>query len=95
MLKEIIEQPDSINRALNNGGRIENNVSVKLGGLDTCKARLLEVEHLIILGCGTSYNAGIWSMDIYKSLDIFDTIVCYDGAEFNIKDIPKKGKRRR
>ena len=92
MLKEIMEQPESINRALNNGGRIENNVSVKLGGLDTCKARLLEVEHLIILGCGTSYNAGVWSMDIYKSLDIFDTIVCYDGAEFNVKDIPKKGK---
>jgi len=92
MLKEIMEQPESINRALNNGGRIENNVSVKLGGLDTCKARLLEVDHLIILGCGTSYNAGVWSMDIYKSLDIFDTIVCYDGAEFNVKDIPKKGK---
>jgi glucosamine--fructose-6-phosphate aminotransferase (isomerizing) len=36
MLKEIMEQPDAINRALNNGGRIENNVSVKLGGLDTC-----------------------------------------------------------
>ena len=92
MLKEIMEQPDSINRALNNGGRIENNVSVKLGGLDLCKSRLLCVDHLIILGCGTSYNAGLWSMDIFKSLDIFDTVVCYDGAEFNIKDIPKKGK---
>lgn len=92
MLKEIMEQPESINRAINNGGRIENNVSVKLGGLDLCKSRLLGVDHLIILGCGTSYNAGLWSMDIYKSLDIFDTVVCYDGAEFNIKDIPKKGK---
>lgn len=92
MLKEIMEQPDSINRALNNGGRIENNISVKLGGLDSCKSRLLDTDHLIILGCGTSYNAGLWSMDIFKSLDIFDTIVCYDGAEFNIKDIPKKRK---
>jgi glucosamine--fructose-6-phosphate aminotransferase (isomerizing) len=92
MLKEIMEQPDSVNRALNNGGRIENNVSVKLGGLDSCKSRLLDSDHLIILGCGTSYNAGLWSMDIFKSLDIFDTVVCYDGAEFNIKDIPKKGK---
>jgi glucosamine--fructose-6-phosphate aminotransferase (isomerizing) len=92
MLKEIMEQPDSINRALNNGGRIENNISVKLGGLDSCKTRLLDTDHLIILGCGTSYNAGLWAMDIFKSLDIFDTIVCYDGAEFNIKDIPKKRK---
>ena len=92
MIKEIMEQPESINRALNNGGRIENNVSVKLGGLDSCKARILDVNHLILLGCGTSFNAGIWSLDIFKSLDIFDTVVCYDGAEFNIKDIPKKGK---
>lgn len=92
MLKEIMEQPEAINRSINNGGRIESNVSVKLGGLDTCKAQLLDIVHLIILGCGTSYNAGMWSLDIYKSLDIFDTVVSYDGAEFNIKDIPKKGK---
>jgi len=44
------------------------------------------------LGCGTSYHAGLWSLDIFKSLDVFDTVVCYDGAEFNVKDIPKKGK---
>jgi glucosamine--fructose-6-phosphate aminotransferase (isomerizing) len=91
MLKEIMEQAESVNRALNNGGRIENNVSVKLGGLDSCKSRLLSINHLILLGCGTSYNSGLWSLDIFKSLDIFDTIVCYDGAEFNVKDIPKKG----
>jgi glucosamine--fructose-6-phosphate aminotransferase (isomerizing) len=92
MLQEIMEQPESINRALNNGGRIESNVSVKLGGLDLCKSRLLDINHLVILGCGTSYNAGIWSQEIFKSLDIFDTVISYDGAEFNIRDIPKKGK---
>jgi len=92
MLKEIMEQPESIIRALNNGGRIENNVSVKLGGLDLCKSRLMDINHLILLGCGTSYHSALWSLDIFKSLDIFDTIVCYDGAEFNVKDIPKKGK---
>jgi glucosamine--fructose-6-phosphate aminotransferase (isomerizing) len=92
MLKEIMEQPESIIRALNNGGRIENNVSVKLGGLDLCKSRLMDINHLILLGCGTSYHSALWSLDTFKSLDIFDTIVCYDGAEFNVKDIPKKGK---
>jgi glucosamine--fructose-6-phosphate aminotransferase (isomerizing) len=91
MLKEIMEQPDCIIRAMNNGGRIENNVSVKLGGLDLNKSRLLNINHLIILGCGTSYHAGLWSLDIFKTLDIFDTVVTYDGAEFQIKDIPKKG----
>lgn len=91
LLKEILEQPESILRAINNGGRIENNTCVKLGGLDTCKSRLMEINHLIILGCGTSYHAGLWSLDIFKNLDIFHTVVVYDGAEFNVKDIPKIG----
>jgi glucosamine--fructose-6-phosphate aminotransferase (isomerizing) len=92
MLKEIMEQPDTVIRALNNGGRIESNITVKLGGLDTCSQRLLELNHLILLGCGTSYNAGSWSLNIFKNLDIFDTVSIYDGSEFNYKDIPKKGK---
>ena len=91
-IKEIMEQPDSINRALNNGGRIDVNSKVKLGGLDFCKERLLETSHLLILGCGTSYHAGLWSLDIFKQLDVFNTVNIYDGAEFQVRDIPKKGK---
>jgi glucosamine--fructose-6-phosphate aminotransferase (isomerizing) len=91
LIKEIMEQPESVTRAMNNGGRIDNNTNVKLGGLDTYKSRLLEINHLIILGCGTSYHAGLWSLDIFKTLDIFHTVVIYDGAEFQVKDIPKLG----
>jgi glucosamine--fructose-6-phosphate aminotransferase (isomerizing) len=91
LLKEIVEQSDAVTRAINNGGRIENNTCVKLGGLDASKSRLLEINHLIILGCGTSYHAGLWSLDIFKNFDIFHTVVVYDGAEFNVKDIPKIG----
>ena len=91
MLKEIMEQPECIIRAMNNYGRIENNVCVKLGGLDSNKSRLLDIQHLILLGCGTSYHAGLWSLDLFKTLDIFETVVAYDGAEFHVKDIPKKG----
>jgi glucosamine--fructose-6-phosphate aminotransferase (isomerizing) len=92
MIKEIMEQPQSIIRAINNGGRIESNITVKLGGLDNYKQRLLDVNHLLILGCGTSFHAGLWALDIFKQLDIFDTVSIYDGAEFQIRDIPKKGK---
>lgn len=91
-LKEIMEQPNSINRSINNGGRIADNTNVKLGGLDQHKSKLLECEHLIILGCGTSYYSGLWSTQIFKILDIFTTIQSFDGAEFDIHDIPKKGK---
>jgi glucosamine--fructose-6-phosphate aminotransferase (isomerizing) len=92
MIKEIMEQPLSVQRVLNNGGRIETDTTVKLGGLDLCKARLLESSHLIILGCGTSLNAGLSVINVYKSLAIFDTVQCYDGAEFNLYDIPRSGK---
>jgi glucosamine--fructose-6-phosphate aminotransferase (isomerizing) len=92
MIKEIMEQPDSINRTLNNGGRIDGDMAVKLGGLDSHKYSLLETNHLIILGCGTSLNAGVWSLNTFKSLNIFDTVVCYDGAEFTTNDVPRRGK---
>jgi glucosamine--fructose-6-phosphate aminotransferase (isomerizing) len=92
MLKEIMEQNSSVNRAINNGGRLDGNTKVKLGGLDDNKELLLSCNHLILLGCGTSYHAGLWSLNLFKSLDIFETVTIYNGADFNIYDIPKKGK---
>jgi len=92
MIKEIHEQPSAIERALNNGGRISSNTTVKLGGLDTLKTELTNIDHIIILGCGTSYNAGLWSTALFKQFDIFETVSCIDGAEFTVEDIPKKNK---
>jgi glucosamine--fructose-6-phosphate aminotransferase (isomerizing) len=92
MLKEISDQPNSILTAINNGGRIDDGFQVKLGGLDTCKKRLLDIEHVIILGCGTSFHSGLWSLEIFKSLDLFITVSIFDGADFTVKDIPKRGR---
>jgi glucosamine--fructose-6-phosphate aminotransferase (isomerizing) len=92
LIKEISEQPDCVLRAINNGGRIANNSSVKLGGLDSCREKLLELSHIILLGCGTSYYSCMWVQDIFKMLEIFDTVTIYDGAEFDLKDIPRYGK---
>ena len=94
MIKEITEQSDAIYRAINHGGRISGKDRVKLGGLDQCREQLLALDHLILLGCGTSYHAGLWALDLFKSLDIFDTVTIYDGAEFGEHDIPgRRGKR--
>lgn len=92
MIKEIMEQPDSLIRAINNGGRILDKTTVKLGGLENNKSTIIQANHLIILGCGTSYHAGLWSLDIFKKISDFDTVAIYDGGEFQEKDIPKKGK---
>ena len=91
MLKEIMEQPDAVVRAINNGGRIESETTVKLGGLDKYKDALDKADHLILLGCGTSYHSGMFAMSIFKSLRTFVTVSLYDGADFNEKDVPNSG----
>jgi glutamine---fructose-6-phosphate transaminase (isomerizing) len=87
-IKEICEQPMSIMRTLNMGGRILGDNRVKLGGLDSQETQLLEVEHLIILGCGTSYNAGQIGCYVMKLLKCFTTVTCIDASEFTADDIP-------
>ena len=92
MLKEIHDQYNSVFACLNNGGRIFNDESVKLGGLDNFKGKLLECNHLIILGCGTSYHAGLWGNYEFKNMRTFNSILVIDGAEFEENDLPISGK---
>jgi glucosamine--fructose-6-phosphate aminotransferase (isomerizing) len=91
-LKEIYEQKESIQRAISFGGRIVDIDSVKLGGLDSKRDKLMEIENIILLGCGTSYNAGLLGVHFFKDLCNFNTVQIFDGAEFNINDVPKRGK---
>jgi len=90
-IKEIMEQPSTILRTLNNGARIKNNYEVKLGGLELFKKELFNLDHLIILGCGTSLNAGNIGKYYFENFNLFDTVSVYDGAEFTNKLIPRKG----
>jgi glucosamine--fructose-6-phosphate aminotransferase (isomerizing) len=34
----------------------------------------------------------MWSLDVFKSLHCFDTVSLYDGADFSMNDIPRRGK---
>ena len=56
------------------------------------KAPVLPVENLILLGCGTSYFAGMCGKKYFKDLCKFNSIQVIDGAEFELNDIPKDGK---
>ena len=91
MIKEIIEQKESSLRAISLGGRLLNNNSVRLGGLEDSKDNLLKTDNLILLGCGTSYFAGLTSLKYFKELCDFNIVNIIDGAEFNEYDIPKIG----
>ena len=65
---------------------------VKLGGIDKKKDILKDINNLILLGCGTSYNAGLCGLNYFKELCIFNTIQIFDGAEFKMQDVPLIGK---
>ena len=90
-IKEINEQPNVILNSINNGGRIKNKAEVKLGGLDDYSNNLKEIKNIIILGCGTSYYAGLYGMYYFKDVCKFNTVQVFDGADFNLHDIPKIG----
>ena len=67
MLKEIFEQPESIENAFR--GRIVESEGVsKLGGLEPVMERLKNVKKMIIVSCGTSYYAGLLGRYIFESL---------------------------
>jgi glucosamine--fructose-6-phosphate aminotransferase (isomerizing) len=56
MLKEIMEEPETIENALR-GRLVSGEGLVKLGGLDNVFQQLKNIDNLILIGCGTSYFA--------------------------------------
>lgn len=91
MLKEIIEQPKSLQRTLNMGGRLLNDYQVHLGGLEKNREDLLKIKHLLILACGTSYHAALLGAKYFKLLrshNSIQSVQVLDASEFSEKDIP-------
>lgn len=91
-IKEIYEQYNSSLRAINMGGRIDDEYNVKLGGLRDYTEQLKDVQHLIMLGCGSSYFSQLYCINVFKQISGFDTVQIFDGADFQDYDIPKSGK---
>lgn len=90
-LKEIYEQTNTFLSATNFGGRLLEN-TIKLGGLESKIEQLKQIDNLILLGCGSSYNAGMVGLKYFKDLCQFNCVQLIDGADFTLQDIPKKGK---
>jgi len=58
MLKEIFEQPDSVRNAMR--GRLNAAEGLaRLGGLNMTQDEMRDIKRIIILGCGTSWHAGL------------------------------------
>ena len=91
-IKEIYEQPLKIRNSINLGGRILDKSHVKLGGCSEYQEQLQEIENIILLGCGTSFHSCMYGKEFMKKLCVFNSIHVYDGADFDISDVPKIGK---
>ena len=93
MMQEIMEQPDTINRAMNYGSRfktISNQLfGVKLGGLEQYVDFLKNAKNLVIVACGTSYFASMFVANLMRRLEIFNSVQIVDGALFSADYIMK------
>jgi glucosamine--fructose-6-phosphate aminotransferase (isomerizing) len=58
MMKEIHEQPETIHNAMRGRLLVEEG-NVKLGGLQDVMDKLLAARRFVLLGCGTSWHAGL------------------------------------
>ncbi len=58
MLKEIFEQPETITNAMR-GRLIPATGDVRLGGLGMSEEQLRAVKRILLIGCGTSWHAGL------------------------------------
>ena len=91
MLKEINEQVESIKRVIKQGSRLLENDKVHLGGLNDNYETLKTIDHIVLLGCGTSLNAAKFAIHYFKSLCIFNSVSWCDGADFSIEDVSPIG----
>lgn len=58
LLKEIMDQPESLKETLR--GRINLDThTAHLGGPGLSESELRKIKHLVIVGCGTAYHAGL------------------------------------
>jgi len=84
MLKEILEQPESIRNTLR-GRLVEEEGAVHLGGLNLDDEQLLRVNRVVITGCGTSWHAGLIGEYMIEELARVPTEVEY-ASEFRYRN---------
>jgi len=80
LIKEILEQPKSIQKTLK-----KNNVFN-----DTFYNIINDVENIILIGAGTSYHAGMMG-EVYIKNETKLNAYCINSSEFQLTDIPKYG----
>ncbi len=83
MLKEIMEQPESVTNSMR-GRLLFDEGDAKLGGLDSVLERLAVCKRIIISACGTSWHAGLVGEYMFERYAHIPTEVEY-ASEFRYR----------
>ncbi|MBU0691937.1 glutamine--fructose-6-phosphate transaminase (isomerizing), partial [bacterium] len=83
MIKEICEQPKTISDSMR-GRILREEGTVKFGGLSTVEDDLRKAKRIILLGCGTSWHAGLVGEYLFEELAGIPTEVEY-ASEFRYR----------
>src|SRR6185503_12378840 len=84
MLKEIMEQPESLRNALR--GRLkEDEGNAKLGGLNLTDEKLLTINRVVLTACGTSWHSALIGEYMLEELARIPTEVEY-ASEFRYRN---------
>ena len=84
MLKEIFEQPNSVHDSMR--GRVNSSTGhLLLGGLRDYLTKVAKTERIIILGCGTSWHAGLVAEYIFEEFARIPVEVEY-ASEFRYRN---------
>ncbi len=90
LLKEIMEQPKSLAETIR--GRVNiKNMTVHLGGPGLSESELRKIKHLVIVGCGTAYHAGLLASYYIEKFTPEITIETVIASEYRYREayIPK------
>jgi glucosamine--fructose-6-phosphate aminotransferase (isomerizing) len=84
MLKEIYEQPKSIGDTLR-GRLLPDKGVIKLGGVFEYREKFLNADRILIIGCGTSWHAGLVAEYMFEDLARIPVEVEY-ASEFRYRN---------
>ncbi|MGH7482969.1 MAG: glutamine--fructose-6-phosphate transaminase (isomerizing) [Longimicrobiales bacterium] len=84
MLKEIMEQPETLRNTMR-GRLLEEEGTVKLGGVTLERDELLSIENVVITACGTSWHSGLIGEYMLEEIARIPTEVEY-ASEFRYRN---------
>ena len=90
MLKEIYEQPQTIENAIR--GRLNpEEASAQLGGLNMTPAQLRDIDRVIVLGCGTALHASMIGAHMLENMAFVAAETDF-ASEYRFKNRPLERK---